>query len=73
MRAPETLAEARRADRVSRRIAQLEQAAAAERQAREQQRALIRGLRRDGVSWARIATSLGTTRQAVQQRFGKAR
>lgn len=32
----------------------------------------VAGLRAAGYSWADIATRLGTTRQAAQQRFGRA-
>ncbi|WP_216847638.1 AsnC family protein [Arthrobacter sp. SLBN-53] len=32
----------------------------------------VDGLRNAGYSWAEIATRLGTTRQAAQQRFGRA-
>lgn len=32
----------------------------------------VTGLRTEGYSWAEIAARLGTTRQAAQQRFGKA-
>jgi len=70
---PETLAEARRADRVSRRVRQLASAYQAEQDARSTIANIVAGLRRDGVSWQRIGVVLGMTRQAAQQRFDKRR
>ena len=36
-------------------------------------RTAVDGLRERGMSWAYIASGLGTTRQAAQMRFGKPR
>jgi hypothetical protein len=68
---PETMADARRADRISSRTAHLAAAALTAQTIAEEQRKLVAGLRRDGVSWGRIARILGVSRQAAQQRFSK--
>lgn len=68
---PETLAEARKADRIA---AALRELASSHRQLellREAQRNHVKTLRRAGVSWARIGTQLGVSGEAARQRFDK--
>jgi hypothetical protein len=69
MSSSETLAEARKADRISGRSREL----ARLRQQREQidydMGIHVAGLRRDGVSWATIGDLLAVSRQAAEQRY----
>lgn len=37
----------------------------------EEQSVLVANARIDGATWEQIATALGTTKQAAQQRFGR--
>lgn len=66
---PETMAEARKADRISSRTAALQLAVEARNNAEREIEFYVRGLRRDGVSWGVIARQLGTSRQAAHKRF----
>ncbi len=72
-REQETLREARRADRVNSRLAQLQAAIDALQEQQNRVEKLARELRRDDVAWSTIAGILGVSRQAAQQRFGKVR
>jgi hypothetical protein len=66
---PETLAEARRADRVLRRSDQLLTLAGGRAAIEHEIEKTVLGLRRDGVSWRTIAMLLGVSAQAAQQRY----
>jgi len=70
-RAPETLAEARKADRITRRRHELADAVELRATADASIARAVAGLRRDGVSWTTIAHELGVTKQAAQRRFGQ--
>lgn len=71
MSEPETLAEARRADRLSTSARELR--ALVDQVAGVQLRIehLVWRLRRDGMSWSQIGSLLGVSKQAAQQRFDK--
>lgn len=45
--------------------------AAAQREARQREAVLVRRARAEGFPWEAIALSLGVSRQAVHQRYGK--
>ncbi len=66
---PESLREARRSDRVTSRRQQLREAVELRDNANRTIMATVAGLRRDGVSWGEIASIVGVSRQAAQQRF----
>lgn len=51
---------------------ELRHVAAARRYLDELTTAAVRSARIDGASWAQIGTGLGITKQAAQQRYGKA-
>lgn len=65
----ETLAQARRADRISARRALLAKHVDERREIETSIALTVRLLRRDGVSWARIGELLGVSRQAAEQRY----
>lgn len=70
MNAPETLAEARRADLQSTRKTQLIEALRARTDAQNRIDTLVLQLRwKHGLSWAELAEMLGVTPQAVQQKY----
>lgn len=70
---PETLAQARRADRLHRRSRELAALAAQVTGVQIRMAELVAGLRRDGASWAQIGALIGVSKQAAQQRYDKAR
>lgn len=72
-RRPETLAEARQADRIASRSRDLLSLVAQRRAVEANITRTVAGLRRDGVSWARIGRILDVSAQAAQQRFDKKR
>ncbi|PQZ95854.1 transcriptional regulator [Arthrobacter sp. MYb227] len=45
--------------------------AAAQREARQREAVLVRRARTEGFPWEAIALSLGVSRQAVHQRYGR--
>lgn len=67
----ETLTEARRADRISARSRAITDAVLARQEADKAIDKAVAGLRRDGVSWPKIAKLLGVSKQAVMQKYGK--
>lgn len=67
---PETLKEARRADRVAARSTALADLVETRRVAEAAIASTVAGLRRDGVSWRRIADLMGKDHVSVYQRYG---
>ena len=68
-RKPETLKEARKADRISTRISRLRQIPAERQALFEESVKLVEGLRRDGVTWAKIADALGMPRSNAYDKY----
>lgn len=66
----ETMAEARRADRISARSRVITDAILAQQEAEIRKLLAVKGLRRDGVSWPRIAKLLGVSKQAAMKKYG---
>lgn len=68
---PETLREARRADRITARLAAVASGVQERADAEAKIAKAVAGLRRDGIGWPTIAAELGVTRQAARKRFGE--
>lgn len=68
---PETLAEARRSDRVSAKTEELRVVVERIVMLQAEQRNLVKVLRRAGASWSMLGAILGTSGEAARQRFGK--
>jgi hypothetical protein len=65
----DSLADARRADRIGRRAQELAHVREQRHELDRIESQLVLGLRRDGLSWAKIGQLLEVSRQAAEQRF----
>lgn len=68
---PETLSEARKADRIAAASRELRDVVERLQMLQDEQRRIVKSLRRAGLSWGKIAPILGVSPQAARQRFDK--